>query len=189
MVAGSAGVFNTVALKRFVWRWSLPQLQEDDADPADFARASMSIPVFFKPFRLPYDSKTQDGKPVQVGRLVDAGVPSKRWRHRNGYSGPVPEEAFFCDGGMLSNFPVRLFHEDIEDEDAPQLPTIGLQLGSSMVNTKACEVSCLVQMTMSVVDTARRNMDRSFMRENVAYQGMLAVSNCCFSTKKHAALQ
>jgi NTE family protein len=149
-------------------------LQDMKASPADFARASMSIPLFFKPFRLPYftDVPGQDNKKrkVQVGRLLDAGVRSEDWRKRNGYTGVVPEEAMFADGGMLSNFPIRLFHEDWVEGAIPLLPTIGVQLGPAMFRTKAEDVSGAAGMFGSLIDTARVNRDRKYVKENLAYK-------------------
>lgn len=160
------------------------QLQDKDASPADFARASMSIPVFFKPFRLPYETEEETinckGETVrtkrQVGRLLDAGVRSDDWRERNGYSGVVPEEAMFCDGGMLSNFPMSLFHEDSVENRMPLLPTIGVQLSPAMVQMEAVDLTKGRGVLGSVVTTARYSMDRAFIRDNEAYRDTLAVS-------------
>jgi NTE family protein len=157
------------------------QLQDMEASPADFTRASMSIPLFFKPFKLPYFTENfNEPRPrrVQVGRLLDAGVCSDAWQERNGYSGVVPEEAVFCDGGMLSNFPMRLFHNDWVEDGRPLLPTIGVQLGSILLKTEAVDVSGAGGLLGSVLDTARRNMDRTFLRENQEYKDTLAVSDC-----------
>lgn len=113
---------------------------------------------------------------VQVERLLDAGVRSEDWQERNGYTGVVPEQAVFCDGGMLSNFPIRLFHQDWVEDGRPLLPTIGVQLGSAMLKTEAVDVSGAGGMLGSVLDTARRNMDRTSVKENQAYKETLAVS-------------
>jgi NTE family protein len=137
----------------------------------------MSIPLFFKPFRLPYYIRDVNGNILQqFGRLLDAGVRSEAWQERNGYTGVVPEEAMFCDGGMLSNFPIRLFHDDWVEDGKPLLPTIGVQLGSAMIKTEAEDVSGAGGLFGSLLDTARRNRDRTFVQENPAYKETLAVS-------------
>jgi len=66
------------------------------APPADFVRASMSVPIFFKPFCIPYiDPKTN----TQHGTVYDAGsTTSRRWDDRLGYKGRIPQTAMFCDG-------------------------------------------------------------------------------------------
>ncbi len=73
-------------------------------NPAVLVRASMSIPFFFEP-------------------LVVKDIPNKgaqadeRWDELVSYKGKVPSEVKFVDGGMLSNFPINVFHR--EDNEAP----------------------------------------------------------------------
>lgn len=81
------------------------------ANPADFVRASMSIPMFFFPFRL-----------KNLPRGHDA---VRRWNELAGYRGKLPREVLFADGGIMSNFPINLFHR----QGVPTRPTLGVKLG------------------------------------------------------------
>src|SRR6188768_1294185 len=63
-------------------------------DPALFVRASMAIPYFFEPLRV----RDLPRRPELKEELA-------------GYDGDSPTEVAFADGGVLSNFPIRLFHD------------------------------------------------------------------------------
>ena len=60
------------------------QDQPDLAPPADFVRASMSVPIFFKPFS------------VKIPKSGD--INDNTWRTRTGFEGKLPKKALFCDG-------------------------------------------------------------------------------------------
>ncbi len=65
--------------------------------PAKMARASMSVPFFFIPF--------------EIDNIVNAGQPANdAWIKQANYYGPIPEKVKFVDGGMISNFPINVFH-------------------------------------------------------------------------------
>jgi len=90
--------------------------------PADFVRASMSVPVFFYPFvvkNLPTGAETQ-----------------QRWSQWANYHGPIPSEVFFADGGSMSNFPVSLFYQSEMPTDAA---VFGIKLGISRDSYAACD--------------------------------------------------
>ncbi len=82
------------------------------ANPADFARASMSIPFFFQPFRI---NKIPTG--------VDAW---RKWNQMTGLNASIPDEVLFMDGGIISNFPIDIFHNNTKVPDAP---TFGVKIG------------------------------------------------------------
>lgn len=67
-------------LVRLPWDYPLYGLDPEEQRVADAVRASMSIPIFFEPVRLPY--VTQDGK---------------------------ERKSYLVDGAMLSNFPIEIF--------------------------------------------------------------------------------
>lgn len=78
-------------------------IDPDTVAVADAVRASMSIPFFFEPVRLPYE---RSGPDVPV----------------------VSTESVLVDGGLLSNFPVDSF--DRTDGAPPRWPTIGIKLSA-----------------------------------------------------------
>ena len=84
----------------------------DNVDPAYYVRASMSIPYFFQPLIL--------------GNLPGGQEALERWSDLAGYKGNIPEQAFFVDGGIMSNFPIDLFHKH---NVVPRMPTFGIRLG------------------------------------------------------------
>ena len=67
-------------LVRFPWDYPTYGRDPDEELVADAVRASMSIPFFYEPVRLPWEGS--DGKKTQ---------------------------SFLVDGGMLSNFPIEVF--------------------------------------------------------------------------------
>ena len=48
------------------------------------------------------------------------------WRRLAGYRGTLPDEVLLVDGGIMSNFPIDVFHRA---DTIPQRPTIGVKLG------------------------------------------------------------
>ena len=98
--------------------WADPGL----VNPADFVRASMSVPVFFYPF-------TVENLPNQAGT-------KEAWDRDGNYRGPIPPKVHFVDGGAMSNFPMSLFYEPSGNADAPVL---GIQIGISRDSYNACD--------------------------------------------------
>ena len=83
--------------------------------PAKLIRASMSIPFFFEPF--------------EIVNIPNAGNEyDEKWYDYARYKGPVPSEVKFVDGGLLSNFPINVFHR--EDGGVPRMPTFGARLST-----------------------------------------------------------
>ena len=68
----------------------------EKVNPGQFVRASMSIPLFFHPYRV---------------KRLPKGVSALRAWKNVGYEGAVPKEIVFIDGGIMSNFPIDLFHD------------------------------------------------------------------------------
>jgi NTE family protein len=146
-----------------------PQMAElfwDDVteiNPAPFVRASMSVPGFFSPFRvspLPADTAAVD-----------------RWKFYTGYRGtPLPNEAVFLDGGLLSNFPIYVFH--VKD-GLPKAPTFGVRLGAD--RDKPAPIDGVGSLTAAALDTIRNVLDYDFLRQNPDYNQLIAV----IDTKHH----
>lgn len=87
----------------------------NSANPADFVRASMSIPLFFEPFEIPNIPKGMTERP-------EAPTDWKRQK----YEGDTPEKVWMVDGGIKSNFPIDVFHKW---DEIPSRPTFGAKLG------------------------------------------------------------
>ena len=89
----------------------------DDIHPANFVRASMSIPIFFK-------SYTIGGIPRKSEKLREA------WMYHFGTNKDIPKKARFVDGGMISDFPINIFYNPSIVE--PRLPSFGIDLDDSV---------------------------------------------------------
>ena len=132
--------------------WEKPGM----VNPAEFVRASMSIPLFFEPYRLrslPHDS-----------------LSAWRWEHLAGYTGPLPTEAAFVDGGILSNFPINVFH--IPDR-VPRLPTFGVRL--SAYRETLNQTSKLPGLLGAVFNTMRQIYDLDFLLHNPDYSKLICM--------------
>jgi NTE family protein len=123
--------------------WSNPE----SVNPADFVRASMSIPLFFEPFR--------------VKDLPQTHTTRQDWTDDTGYKGEPPRHAVFLDGGIMSNFPIDVFHEP---DHVPLAPTFGVKLGVDRESPR--EVKRPGEFFLALVDTARHTHDFDFIKKN-----------------------
>ena len=131
----------------------------DEVHPADFVRASMAIPGFFTPFR--------------VHDLPQAGAASSsEWEATTGYRGPVPTEVLFIDGGILSNFPIDLFHQHFK---VPACPTFGIKLGLS--RTRANRTGKFTQLLGNIFDTTRHGHDYDFIARNPDFRHLVSYAD------------
>lgn len=118
--AGAADLFRLAVITvdlRTETRLELPRMagllwsRPDEVDPAWFVRASMSVPLFYSPVRI---------KDVPQGEAA-----RRAWEELTGYTGQVPDECVLVDGGLISNFPIDVFHRR---QKQPQHPTFGVKL-------------------------------------------------------------
>ena len=126
----------------------------DVQNPADFVRASMSIPLFFSPFRI---------KNIPTG--VDAWV---KWNEATGLRTSVPSEVIFMDGGIISNFPIDIFHENL---NVPASPTFGVKLGYDKNEVNKNEK--ITNVISSMFDTARYGYDSEFLIKNPDFRNLI----------------
>ncbi len=125
----------------------------DRVNPASFARASMSIPFFFHPFRV-------------------SGCPQDRakWKDLADYDGQPPDNVMFMDGGIMSNFPINLFHQPYR---VPTSPTFGAKMGID--RQKPATVTKPSQVLGAVFDAARHTLDFDFISRNPDYKHLVAM--------------
>jgi len=128
--------------------------QHRSCSPALFVRASMSIPGFFHPFR--------------VTNIPQGKAALARWADKAGYEGVLPEEVLFVDGGIMSNFPIDIFHS----KAAPRAPTFGVKLGVERI--KPNEINKPLQMLGAIFDSARHCSDYDFLLRNPDYEQLVA---------------
>lgn len=126
----------------------------DAVNPAQYVRASMSIPYFFHPYR--------------VRRIPRGPEAVRRWRNMAGYTGMLPREAVFVDGGIMSNFPIDLFHSP----RTPRMPTFGVKLGHE--RSEPQDVSSPLKLGGAVFNAARHYADYDFLFRNPDYRQLVA---------------
>ncbi|WP_423198276.1 MULTISPECIES: patatin-like phospholipase family protein [unclassified Cupriavidus] len=122
-------------------------------DPADFVRCSMSIPFFFRPVRLPMSLR--DDAHVRMW-CEFAGI-----NLRDMETGKFPPAScVIVDGGVLSNFPIDVFHNPGK---VPTRPTFGVKL---QWDERAHAVDRLQEIVTQTFNSARHCLDYEFLRKN-----------------------
>lgn len=123
-------------------------------NPAYFVRASMSIPGFFHPLRI-----------SGIGRITDR---VRRWNDIASYSGFIPATAVFVDGGIMSNFPIDLFHEP----GVPLAPTLGVKLGPRSRTYN--EIDGVFAYAGALFNAMRHYADYDFIIRHPEYRELIA---------------
>lgn len=124
--------------------------------PASVVRTSMSIPIFFEP--------------VTIKNIPNHGVSKdKKWEEHCGYHGEVPPEVSFVDGGLLSNFPINVFHR--QDGGVPNKPTFGVRL--STYRKQYTKITGLMPMMGAMLSSMRQIHDYDFLLRNPDYSKLI----------------
>ena len=132
--------------------WSNPE----DIAPAKLVRASMSVPFLFEPF--------------QVNHLPNKGHKNdKNWIEHASYYGPVPPSVKFVDGGLLSNYPINVFHRS--DGGIPRMPTFGVRL--STFREDYSRIGSLGNFAGAMISTMRQIFDYDFLLKNPDYKHLI----------------
>jgi NTE family protein len=135
-------------------------------NPAEFVRASMSIPVFFEPFKIDVTKHLQNLKSTtQLRAFV-----------QNQYT-PEPKITQFVDGGILSNFPINVFHNP--SIAWARMPTFGIKLQDETHLKKDTQATPTAKSKFgpflsSILSTIRFYYDRDFLKRNMIYEKCIA---------------
>ncbi|MFN8257803.1 MAG: patatin-like phospholipase family protein [Bacteroidales bacterium] len=129
-------------------------LDKKDVHPASFVRASMSIPFFFEPFTVK-DIPSHGSK------------ENKNWQDMAGYNGVIPKEIKFVDGGLLSNFPINIFHLN----SIPRKPTFGVRL--SAFREQPADTSKLPGFLGGMLEALRQQNDYDFLLKHPDYKKLI----------------
>ncbi|MDQ3864758.1 MAG: patatin-like phospholipase family protein [Actinomycetota bacterium] len=127
----------------------------DSVNPALYVRASMSIPGFFYPLR--------------VASVPQGPEARQRWTDLASYEDDPPETVTFVDGGIMSNFPIDLFH--LPDK-IPVAPTFGAKLGPD--ERKVAEINSPQRLGAAVFGAASHTLDYDFIKRNPDYRKLVA---------------
>ena len=130
----------------------------DNLEVAKFARASMSIPVFFAPVRV------KSLPPDQVRHLWK----EFHWPDTSYIGDFLPEYHCLVDGGVLSNFPIRAFHAKGR---MPLRPTFGVKL---QYDEHKIDIDNVFGVVRYAFNSARHALDIDFIAENPDYNKVVA---------------
>ena len=124
--------------------------------PAKLVRASMSVPFFFIPF--------------EISGIPNAGQPANEsWIKHANFHGSIPEKVKFVDGGMISNFPINVFHA--KPGNTPRKPTFGVKL--STYRDESANLDDLGGFIGSMISTMRHDSDNAFLIDNPDFQKLI----------------
>jgi NTE family protein len=124
--------------------------------PAKMVRASMSVPFFFEPF--------------EIKDIPEAGKPANlEWIKNANYYGKIPEKVKFVDGGMISNFPINVFHS--KTKRVPRKPTFGVKLSS--YRRECANVDDVRGFIGSMINTMRHDSDNEFLLQNPDFRRLI----------------
>jgi NTE family protein len=127
--------------------------KDDSCNPSDFVRASMSIPVFFESYEI--DNIDTSNEQIK-----------QAWKDIS-YAGDIPTKVNFVDGGIISNFPINVFHNP--SIRTPRLPVIGVRLADGDDEVVEDVFSGLGSYVGAVFSTVRFNYDKEFLSKNNFY--------------------
>ena len=126
----------------------------ETVNPAEFVRASMSIPIFFEAAKI-------DNMPTN-----DPDV-KKCWREMLSYEGEIPEKTLMVDGGLLSNFPINVFFKP--NIDIARMPTLGVMLEDEDAKPKQ-SFPDFGSYIWAIFNTVRYYYDRDFLIKNSIFE-------------------
>ncbi|WP_455375631.1 patatin-like phospholipase family protein [Kaarinaea lacus] len=148
-----------------------------EVSPAMFARASMSIPFFFEPFR--------------VGNIPANNLAKKNWGELAGIrasddpSNRIPMTVMFVDGGIMSNFPIGAFHDV---NKVPSMPTFGVKLEydqrckspDKFPTFGRGNLKDLGPLAGSIFNSSRHTLDFEFIKRHPDYRHLVQFIPCTY---------
>lgn len=137
----------------------------DEINPADFVRASMSIPIFFEPFFKKIKKTTE---------MI------KRWDKLFIKVEDIPDKGIFIDGGSISNFPMNIFHNP--EVFVPRLPIVGLRINSDK-KEPIKEINTFIDYAGQIIGTMKSSYDKDFLLQNLFYEKYSIADINTFETK------
>lgn len=139
--------------------WSEEELKH--ISPAEFVRASMSVPFFFEPFQKRINKDEDSVK-----------YAWKFWM--NTKKEDINPVGIFIDGGSISNFPIDLFHAD--EVFYPRMPLFGVQLtsDSDLLSEKGKTSEEILKTPFSyagnIISTLQGFNDKMFLTKHSFYR-------------------
>jgi NTE family protein len=121
----------------------------------------MAIPLFFEP--------------LYIKNIHDIDDITKRWDKLASYNGIIPNNVSLLDGGLLSGFPIDLFHKP----GVPILPTVGVKLGCKA--RKFHSTSNIFDYGDAIFDSMSHYSDFNFLSKYPEYNHLISY----IDTRKH----
>lgn len=128
---------------------------DDSISPAEYVRASMSLPFFFKPYEVVFPDR-------EINKI------NETWQQRMGASknyNNKNNEVLMVDGGALSNFPIDVFHSD--EYVIPTRPTFGVRLEFENDDLYK-RIDSDAKFVGSMISTMRYFYDRNFIQKHAS---------------------
>lgn len=150
--------------------WDLYWKDPRDVHPADFVRASMSIPVFFESFSV---------RGIRNCSAFDVWSRQVNWQNERK---EIPDHCQFIDGGILSNFPISIFYDP--RYPVPRMPTFGIRLQDGVIDAANRSNNSLFRYIFSLFSTIRFHFDRDFINKNRAFNKAV----CSIDVRGHSWL-
>ncbi|HLS29366.1 MAG TPA: patatin-like phospholipase family protein [Flavobacteriaceae bacterium] len=124
------------------------------ASPAEFVHASLAVPYFFYPFEK-----------TDIPRAGERD--EKKWMKYASFSGKIPNKVKFVDGGLLSNFPIDVFHIN----GVPSRPTFGARL--SAFRDEYAPTNTVFKYSGAIISTMRQIHDYEVILRNPDYKQLI----------------
>ncbi|PWU00656.1 MAG: hypothetical protein C5B52_08455 [Bacteroidetes bacterium] len=122
--------------------------------PAKYVRASMSVPIFYKPFQVNFVEGQMETIREEWNKIMKTGAGPK-------------DQAIFVDGGLLSNFPINVFYNP--DLPVPRKPTFGIRL-EYQEDYQSTRINDIMGLAGSLISTMRFFYDREFALKHDLYK-------------------
>lgn len=132
----------------------------EEVHPAYYVRASMAVPLFFHPLHR------DPARFVKEHPYLGQSIPrdAEPWQTKLHYEGKeVPNKVMFVDGGILSNFPIDIFHNW---DKVPRRPTFGIKLGLPRSTYNEVDKMSTFGLIGAAFNAARNMRDAEYIYNN-----------------------
>jgi len=156
---------NKIELPR-MWPLYRSKGKKNELFVADFVRASMSIPVFFRIHKITGIPAMNDDGSFETSEELEI---RSNWESKTYLNYPlkkkIPAQVCLVDGGALSNFPINIFFNP--NIAKPRLPTFGIRLGED--NEINQIFRSVTKYLGSLLNTVRYHYDKDFQVKHTEF--------------------
>lgn len=133
-------------------------------NPALYVRASMAVPAFFEPQYFPEKPRRSN-----IGAVISDNCKTM-WTKRKGIPASlVASKGILVDGGVLSNFPINILHN--QNIRNPRMPIMGARLVDTEKLASNEDGGLKIgDFLGKIINTLRSNEDNGFLANNPFYR-------------------